>query len=454
MRLSVSRQKLLDLLCIPCLFLFVYGIQFKFLPVNTSKIMLGFMLPALMLLILNAAPKYSVKRWLFTSCTILIFMVFISSCYVLLHGTGDFAIAYTYLIMLVETLVGSVGFYYIFLRDKDLSFLCHCIVVITVMQSLIILLMFVSPEIRDMVLLFTKRGETDVSIFLRYGGFRGLGLASSTTHPLAVFLSIGMILASYMIIAKCQSILFYSFAWLINFIAVMMTGRSGLVGVGISLLIFVYAFRKISALKGMIAFMSRILLISVAMIACLLIIVPKDIIVLFNDKVISFAFQMFINYSETGRFETSSSNTTLKMYFPVSLKTFLIGDGYYRSPTDPSSYYMDTDVGYMRHVLYYGIFPSLILYCSYAVGFLSMAQKMRYDKLFAAIILMIGGYFFLVHGKSDQLTGAAMNIKFFFILFVYIFSSNKLNVYGKKNKTLMKGNYISYEENSLSSIPS
>ena len=430
MRLSINGQKIRDLIAIPFLFLFVYGFPITFLPINTSKVMLIFMVPIFLITLIDVSNKYIVKKWLLTKYAFLLCMIMISIYYpVVFHDTRDFAIAYKYFIMLIEALIGSLGFYYLFLKNRDLFFLCRSIVIITVLQSLIILSMLISPQVRETVFQLTVDRS---DLFLRYGGFRGLGLSASVTYDLSVFLSIGMILSSYMVIAKRQNIFFYSFAWLINFVAIMITGRTGLIGVAISLWILVYAFKKISTLKKTVVFVLKIFLILIIGVVSLIIINPGYIVTLFNEYIISFAFEMFINHAETGQFETESSNILMAMYFPVSLSTFFIGDGYYMDPVT-GRFYMGTDAGYMRHLLFYGIFPSLMLYFFYLSGFLGMAKKVRHDKIFYSVILLLGGYFFIVHIKGDFLLGSPMNIKIFFILFVYIFYSKKTNTCNKQN---------------------
>lgn len=79
-----------------------------------------------------------------------------------------------------------------------------------------------------------------------------------------------------------------------------------------------------------------------------------------------FAFEGFINMAETGTWETHSTNELLAMWskLPVDMKTWIIGDGYFLSPyaSNPFyvgihtwTYYMGTDVGYLRLIYYFGI---------------------------------------------------------------------------------------------------
>ena len=81
---------------------------------------------------------------------------------------------------------------------------------------------------------------------------------------------------------------------------------------------------------------------------------------------------MFFNFFENGSIGTSSSEVLQTMYFQVSEKTFFLGDGYWINPNG-FGYYMGTDAGYMRHILYYGLFPSLFLYLLYIYGFYKIA---------------------------------------------------------------------------------
>jgi hypothetical protein len=110
-----------------------------------------------------------------------------------------------------------------------------------------------------------------------------------------------------------------------------------------------------------------------------------------------FAFEAFFNYIERGEFETSSTDRLQTMYvFPESLKTWLIGDGYFSNPYgDPNfigkyigGYYMGTDVGYLRFIFYFGLMGLL----AFSVFMIYSAQTcMRnlphYKAMFALLLL-------------------------------------------------------------------
>ncbi len=77
-----------------------------------------------------------------------------------------------------------------------------------------------------------------------------------------------------------------------------------------------------------------------------------------------FGFEGFVSLAETGRWKVHS-NEILKgmVVWPESLKTWIIGDGFFESPQDlpdyfgqiRSGFYMQTDIGYLRYVFYFGI---------------------------------------------------------------------------------------------------
>lgn len=93
-------------------------------------------------------------------------------------------------------------------------------------------------------------------------------------------------------------------------------------------------------------------------------------------KNLRFGFEGFFSLVETGKWDVNSNNKLRTMYvFPDNPKTWIIGDGYFNNPYgDPNfigerteGYYMDTDVGYLRFIFYFGllglgIFSAMILY--------------------------------------------------------------------------------------------
>ena len=78
---------------------------------------------------------------------------------------------------------------------------------------------------------------------------------------------------------------------------------------------------------------------------------------------IDWLLEPILNYFKNGKIESASTNSLGKMYenFSPSDKTLLLGDGYWLG-LDGSGYYGKTDVGFMRNILYGGVFYTLLLY--------------------------------------------------------------------------------------------
>ena len=112
------------------------------------------------------------------------------------------------------------------------------------------------------------------------------------------------------------------------------------------------------------------------------------------------ALAPFVNFVKNGKLNTVSSDYLLKyMIFMPPMKTVLIGDGYY------NNYYMHTDSGFMRPMLFYGIFFMIIGYLSILIPIIHMIIRsiknkekalgiLFFDFLVMLIIIEIKGEIF------------------------------------------------------------
>ena len=124
-----------------------------------------------------------------------------------------------------------------------------------------------------------------------------------------------------------------------------------------------------------------------------------------------FAFQFAYNKQETGNFTTSSTNALFNnMYFTVEEKTFLVGDGRYINKD--GSYYMYTDAGYMRNILYFGILGFVVLFIYQSRFFIWKNKSMFLENL---IIFM---YILIMHIKGDTLGFGIMMQNILFLVYL------------------------------------
>lgn len=111
-------------------------------------------------------------------------------------------------------------------------------------------------------------------------------------------------------------------------------------------------------------------------------------------ELISFGFEGFVNYLETGTWKSRSSDILRGMWsvWPDNMKTWLIGDGYFADPDNPKLFYMDTDIGYARFTFYCGLlgFFWFLLYFIYLTWML-MNKFPQYKMMFFFFLVTLLG---------------------------------------------------------------
>lgn len=145
-----------------------------------------------------------------------------------------------------------------------------------------------------------------------------------------------------------------------------------------------------------------------------------------------FAFEAFFSLQEKGNIETSSTNDLLAMWghIPQNLKTWIIGDGYFMHPAAFDTYYtgmhrtwgyyMETDVGYLRFIFYFGMIGLLAFAYFFVLCTRECFQKYPNDKA-VFILLLIMNYVLWAKVATD----------IFFIYALYLVSDYSLEAEGK-----------------------
>ena len=145
------------------------------------------------------------------------------------------------------------------------------------------------------------------------------------------------------------------------------------IGIGIILFVGTLFYGRIGSLVSMVIIAViglRLLMKRPKILASVIVGVIVGTVVLFilqskNEAIqawFEWAFDLFLTFFRTGKFETYSSNVLLEeMLFIPETRTVLFGDGMY---TTSEGYYMFTDAGIMRTILFGGIIFSIIRYAS------------------------------------------------------------------------------------------
>lgn len=226
----------------------------------------------------------------------------------------------------------------------------------------------------------------------------GIGCALDVA---AIRFSAVLIMIAYLLIQKREKFTtFQTWLYILSFITISivgnMIGRTVTVGIVVALAYWLY-----NMINGIYSHkMLKTLGIS------LIILIPSLTIAYHTNANIRthlrFGFEGFFSIYEKGHWETNSNNILKNMVvFPDNMKTWIIGDGYAANPGDTSSpyfdpyytgknfhgYYMQTDIGYLRFIFYFGTI-GLAIFIGYflAVGNVCMKNLPKHKPLFFLLL--------------------------------------------------------------------
>jgi len=409
------------------LFLFIYNVPFRSVPLGTGKLI---SLISLLFIFIKrySNNKYHINRNILYFLQLLVIMFSYSLLISLVYNTLDFAIPKRYIEHVLEYFIGGIVIFYTFKTGQISCFSDFLLKIVNIqtVQACIIILMMVSGTFREVI-----SGVMRTELFKNVNGQRGFGLAGDVFYGLSVFQSLGLISIAVLLFNNNKRLKLPTLAlkYILITVSVILSSRTGYLGLAISLVIIFYQTIKIKSfrfktknVKRAIWFLFGIVISSAASIAFILLIISDKLKKVLYVQILPWAFEMFINFHDKGNLETSSSNVLKSMYFPVSVKTFFFGDGKYFNPD--GSYYMHTDAGYMRMMLYYGVIGSLFHYL-----FILLVVRKTYLKLeslktdgslnLRIFFISLALYFFAVHIKGDLLIAGNMSLKFIYLLFLY-----------------------------------
>lgn len=251
----------------------------------------------------------------------------------------------------------------------DIELLCNYLIAVCVFQCITAIMIDTIPSFQKFVDTYINVDQRTLHEINRLYGI-GANLDVAGTRFSACLLMItAQILRQKDYISPVKMIAYFLAFFIITVLGSMIA-RTTYVGVILSV-----GYVGISMLAGMSTSSGEVSKSSQKIIGYLLGIIVL-IVVFFtyeynnNDNIhywLRFAFEGFFNLVETGHYSVASNDTLKDMYvFPETLKTWIIGDGYFSNPywSDPNyiwqgqnrrGYYMGTDVGYLRFIFYFGV---------------------------------------------------------------------------------------------------
>lgn len=157
------------------------------------------------------------------------------------------------------------------------------------------------------------------------------------------------------------------------------------------------------------SFFKKELRVWVALLICGLIIILPFI----ADGVFYEAFEVIRSIVDDGDINIKSTQAVTNMYtLPSNELTYLFGDGRFYDESNPSKFYMSTDVGYMR-LLYFGGIPITIIYLLLNLSFCILPITKR------AILKRYGVSFIFRLSSLMLLVLLVMNLKGIFTITMF-----------------------------------
>lgn len=340
---------------------YFFPFEFSFLlGINTKMAMAGLGVP--LLLVQLAKQHHSVINQEFFVISLFAGMVsLIGLLTTILNGTDDYNYASYIISMWVWASAAYVVVYFIRILHGGVSvkLVCNYLIAVCVAQCLLAYMMNLYAPLKGLVDSFLGgSGFMGKSANRLYGVGASLDVAGTRFAAILIMI---VCLLKFTTTSRKKYVKLYLGAFFIVAIIGNMISRTTSVGLVLSLLYLIYnsLVLRISNMSYVLRWLGGICLILLPLLAYAY---YADMAFQHNLR---FAFEGFFSLWEKGEWETNSNEILKNMYvFPESLKTWIIGDGYFDNPylTDP--YYIgpnwkwgynDTDVGYSRFIFYFGL---------------------------------------------------------------------------------------------------
>ncbi|MFV4844885.1 hypothetical protein ACNJKD_00120 [Edwardsiella tarda] len=334
---------------------------------------------------------FKVKNVLFlTDFKFLLFFCFMVSyclCISVFSGTYDFSYFKNFASQFVQLIIIISSFAILSSLDKRFSFDIERIIVYGfVLQSIIQVLAFLYPSVADFVHLFYDKDKVE-RLYVNYSGGRGLALTGSPGWGISIGYAISFLLFTKAFLLN-QKIKLSSIVIAITLVVgALFTGRSAFVGVFFS---GIYYLLSGEAFLKKIKTVAMLLTLPVFIFLLLYIMFPSFSSLLI-DKVFPFVFEFYYKYKSTGEISTKSTDILYNMWnINVGVSDIIYGTGWFTNP-QTNEYYFGTDVGYLRNLLYGGLFwmVALVIYQFLLFGDFKRLNKDRNIKLFIFIFIFM-----------------------------------------------------------------
>jgi hypothetical protein len=419
---SFQKSKIYNIILYIVLFFYIYSVEFNGVPLGLGTRVfigiLGFIYFTIQILLKNINFKFH-KDYINIFLTLFIISL-ISSISVIFNKTYDIEFVLKYPISIIIILFASYFIKNMILikyKEVEIQNIIRLIINVVIIQIIISILMFSIPPFREFLNSIQIYSEYEITVLQESQNFRLNGFGSRFFGAGIINGFALILIASLLKFYKHETkVLRLSLAYLFIFVFGMMMARTTIIGALLSLILLFLPKTRISLsqIKKHLKFSFYITILPIGFILIIILIFPGIKQQLTNIS--KFGFEMFFNYFSSNSFESESTNKMMEMYiWPSSLKTYTIGDGLYSNPQN-NSYYMNTDIGYLRLIYYFGVFGLL----SYFI-FQFYLNKILYcrDSNFKMMFFILSLYLIILNFKGFS------DLFFIGILFLNTYQYNK-----------------------------
>ena len=392
-------RSILTLLVIIVTSLYFFPFSFKILPEVNTKMMLAVVGLMVYMMRLGRGRNASINKDMFFLSIGAAMVSLIGLFSITYNNTPDYAYA-GYLVSMWVWLGGAYAVVMLMKcvhGDVTVKLVCNYLIAVCVSQCILALFFDLYTPAKEVIDTYIEQGQdflNEQRVKRLYGIGASLDVAGSRFS--AVLVMIMVVLLHHNIDRRYYWI--YVLAFLVIAVAGSMIARTTYVGALIALLYALY-MTKIHTLH--LSTDGRRFWIWLS--AFVVIAIPLVVWAYYNisevHKNLRFAFEGFFNLVENGEWLIASNEKLETMYvFPETVKTWLIGDGYFSNPRDVDplfigevvgGYYMGTDVGYLRFIFYFGLVGLLAISAVIVKSALICSHKFRTDRALFLLLLLV-----------------------------------------------------------------
>lgn len=395
------------------LFLYIFSLQLPLF--KNSSLILFFWLP--FRLFFNKRMCQNLKcllssYYVYYIIAIYVFIFVYAIVVTFITGRFDFSLLPSIVNVLIHFIIAVFVVAFVGYCNVNKKDLLYYLVVLFAIQSIIQLMAFFYVDILDFIRLFQPSRASQISE--NFGGRKGLALSGNMFFSLAAQYGLIFILYTEYLEMKGKVGLGDIVLFVLLFVGGIFSGRTFFLGVIIffCVIIIFSSFHWKVKLK-----MMQYPIFCILGVCVLWRYLPGDMQLRLYDLYL-YSFEFLENFLNGEKIHTTSTDSLFNnMYYRLPISTFLFGDGLYTN--SDGSYYGHTDAGYMRNILYGGIFFFCI--CLFVDLFLIFKSKIGNSRLLWCILV----YLLILHIKGEVL-GYLLSIHcILFVFFIFCLFESK-----------------------------